>query len=165
MITKRSLCQLGLLSQAALLGVVGALPVASLAATYKCEVTSQTYFTLAGRAALRKQLVDAGLAKEETADSEVRHVAADVLKKNQAHLIVEDEKKAFVERCSFVASANRVTCDRYKVDPVVADKNVDLKKFYLFRSQFDVQIFRDLSFIENNGRGGLAYGVCKLIRP
>lgn len=95
----------------------------------------------------------------------MRHVAADVLKKNQAHLIVEDEKEAFVERCSFVASANRVTCDRYKVDPVVADKNVDFKKFYLFRSQFDVQIFRDLSFIENNGRGGLAYGVCKLIRP
>jgi hypothetical protein len=136
-------------------------PVLSLAATYRCEVKSQTL--VAGT--LTEKLADAGLIVKDSTNAAVRLVSAETTRKSQAHLILEDEKVAFVERCSFVASVNKVTCDRYQIDQVVVDKNVDLKKFYLFKAQFDVQIFRDLSFIENNGRGGVAYGTCKLLRP
>ncbi len=40
-----------------------------------------------------------------------------------------------------------------------------IKKFYVFRSQFDVQVYPDLSFIENNGRGGIAFGTCSVVAP
>jgi hypothetical protein len=87
------------------------------------------------------------------------------LRKRQQHVIVEDERTPAVQRCGFTPSAGRVTCDRYEVDRVEVDRNVNIKKFYLFRAQFDVQLFSNLSFVENNGRGGLAYGACKLISP
>ena len=58
-----------------------------------------------------------------------------------------------------------MTCDRYPMDKVVLDENVKIKKYYLFRSQFDVQLFADLLFIENNGRGGIAFGRCRVVAP
>jgi hypothetical protein len=76
------------------------------------------------------------------------------LRKRQQHVIVEDERTPAVQRCGFTPSVGRVTCDRYEVDRVEVDGNVDIKKFYLFRAQFDVQLFSNLSFVENNGRGG-----------
>ena len=81
--------------------------------------------------------------------------------------VTEDERgdTVFVSRCSYAASVQKVTCDRYKMDKVVFDKNVQIKKYYLFQSQFDVQIFRDLSFVENNGRGGIAFGKCRVVAP
>ena len=116
----------------------------SLAATYKCEVTEATY------------------AK---ADGTLGHVTRDVLHNRQQHAIIEDERSPAVRRCSFALSAGRVTCDRYAVDLVEVDRNVNIKKFYVLRSQFDIQLFGDLSFIENNGRGGLGYGTCSLVSP
>jgi hypothetical protein len=79
--------------------------------------------------------------------------------------IEEKGNTAFILRCSFAPSAERVTCDRYQVDKGVFDENVKIKKYYVFRSQFDVQLFSNLLFIENNGRGGIAYGRCSLIAP
>ena len=73
--------------------------------------------------------------------------------------------EATLSRCSFAPSANEVTCDQYRVDKVVFDKNVKIKKFYIFDSQFDVQLFSNLSFLENNGRGSVAYGVCRVVSP
>ena len=61
--------------------------------------------------------------------------------------------------------ADSVTCDRYEVDKIMFDANAKIKKFYLFGSQADVQIFSDLSFVENNGRGSVAYGKCRVIAP
>ena len=79
--------------------------------------------------------------------------------------VVEGGEGAFVSRCSFSPSANEVTCDRYQVDKVVFDENVKIKKYYVFRSQFDVQLFSNLSFVENDGRGGIAYGICRVVAP
>ncbi|WP_281970147.1 MULTISPECIES: hypothetical protein [unclassified Polynucleobacter] len=70
---------------------------------------------------------------------------------------------------SFVISTNvfsssyecKVTCDRYSVDRVEVDKFVGIKKFYFFKGQFDVQLFPDMNFVENNGRGGVSYGKCE----
>jgi hypothetical protein len=88
------------------------------------------------------------------------------LEKDKFSVKIEEDKRAtFVSRCSFALSAQKVTCDRYQVDKVVFDENVKIKKYYLFRSQFDVQLFPDLSFVENNGRGGIGYGKCRLVVP
>jgi hypothetical protein len=65
-----------------------------------------------------------------------------------------------LQRCSFVPSANAVTCDSYTVDRVEHDPNIGVRKYYVFRGQFDVQVFADGFLVENNGRGGIAYGHC-----
>jgi hypothetical protein len=74
---------------------------------------------------------------------------------------IKDEQKPELERCSYSSSQNKVTCDRYAVDKVVVDKFVGIKKFYYFYGQFDVQLFPDMNFVENNGRGGISYGKCE----
>jgi len=75
-------------------------------------------------------------------------------------LVEESASVAKLSRCSFVQSKRSVTCDSYDVDRVEYDANIGAKKFYVFRSQLDVQVFRDLTFVENNGRGGIAFGTC-----
>lgn len=74
---------------------------------------------------------------------------------------IYDTTKPELERCSFVPSQNKVTCDRYTVDRVETDKFVGIKKFYYFTGQFDVQLYPDMRFVENNGRGGISYGKCE----
>ena len=83
------------------------------------------------------------------------------LEKLKFSVKIHDIAQPKVERCSFQPSANKVTCDSYDIDRVEVDKYVGYKKFYLFRSQFDVQLFPDMTFLENNGRGGIAFGGCK----
>lgn len=84
-------------------------------------------------------------------------------RQGQFSVVVRDlERTAVVSRCSFAQSQGRVTCDDYQVDRIESDPQVGVRKYYVFRSQFDVQIFADLSFVENSGRGGIAYGACKM---
>jgi len=71
-----------------------------------------------------------------------------------------DGKSAQLRRCSFAPSVGHVTCDEYEVDRVVSDPDIGVRKFYHFSSQFDVQLFQDGQFVENNGRGSVAYGRC-----
>ncbi len=88
------------------------------------------------------------------------------LQKYQFSVLIEERgDSAFLSRCSFTTSSQEVTCDRYEVDKVVFDEHVRIKKFYVFHSQFDVQVYSDLSFIENNGRGGIAFGTCSITAP
>jgi hypothetical protein len=70
---------------------------------------------------------------------------------------------ATMSRCSFASSAGAVTCDDYQADFIYEDPNTGHKKFYYFRGQFDVQIFNNFSFIENSGRGDIAFGKCDLV--
>ena len=77
--------------------------------------------------------------------------------------IVDNGDTAVLSRCSFSASANSVTCDDYPTD-FVHQSSTGIKKYYYFRGHFDVQLFPDLSFIENNGRGSIAGGTCRLTR-
>lgn len=74
---------------------------------------------------------------------------------------IHDSEKPKVDRCSVKPSEGKLSCDTYDIDRMEVDKYVGYKKFYLFRSQFDVQLFPDMKFIENNGRGGIAMGTCK----
>jgi hypothetical protein len=88
------------------------------------------------------------------------------LKKGRFSVMIEDHgDSTFVSRCSFVQWEGKVHCDRYEVDKVVLDTNIKVKKYYVFRSQFDVQLFPNLSLVENNGRGGIGYGKCQLTVP
>lgn len=73
-------------------------------------------------------------------------------------------EEAWVSRCSYSQSAGKVTCDRLKIDRVVNDPNVRVKKFYLFSAQFDLQLYPDLTYIENNGRGSVSFGRCVLLK-
>lgn len=116
----------------------------AFSATYRCDVTERYGFGTAGPVQ--------------------RSTAADIAKW-KPYLIVEDGADPKLQRCSFSSSAGRVTCDEYRIDKVTTDTNVGLKKFYLFASQFDLQLTRDLIFIENNGRGQIATGQCKLQAP
>jgi hypothetical protein len=83
-----------------------------------------------------------------------------ILEKYKYSVKIKDTPKPELERCSFVPSQNKVTCDRYLVDRVETDKFVGIKKFYYFTGQFDVQLYPDMRFLENNGRGGISYGSC-----
>jgi len=76
--------------------------------------------------------------------------------------INDNESTAILSRCSFESSANAVTCDEYNVDKIERDSNVGISKYYYFRGQFDVQLFSNLTFVENNGRGSIAFGKCIL---
>jgi hypothetical protein len=79
---------------------------------------------------------------------------------------IEDQgNKAFVSRCSSTTNEGKVTCDRYEVDRIEYDENVNIKKYYIFRSQYNIQVFKNLSFIEDNGRGGISYGKCLVTSP
>jgi hypothetical protein len=79
--------------------------------------------------------------------------------------ITDTRGQASLSRCSFVASAGKVTCDRYDVDRVAFNERSESTKYYVFRSQFDVQVFSELSFLENNGLGGITYGQCEVVAP
>ena len=90
----------------------------------------------------------------------------DEIKKWQFGAKIEDlGNEAFISRCSYSSIEGKVTCDRYKVDRVEYDKKVSIKKYYVFRSQYNIQLFRDLSFLEDNGRGGISYGGCAVVSP
>jgi hypothetical protein len=81
----------------------------------------------------------------------------DFVKKHKPFTRIVDEQT--IQRCSISYMQKSLSCDTYNVDKVESDKNI--KKFYVFNSQYDIQIFADLSFIDNNGRGGMLFGKCK----
>ena len=117
----------------------------SHAASYRCDTVERAYFDPHGKA---------------------QRATAEHLAKAKAHVIIEEDgPRARVSRCSWSAFEGKIVCDTYTADQVVLDPNIGAKKFYFFRSQFDVQVFRDLTFIENNGRGQFSLGKCQLTSP
>ena len=91
----------------------------------------------------------------------------------------DNEDKVFITRCSFEPILGEESCHRLEIDKIVQSKVfrgeggsitgpmkwVYIKKYYHFNGQFDFQIFPDLSFAENDGRGGIFFGKCKIISP
>ncbi len=98
-------------------------------------------------------------------DSERVYSEEHLKKANFKVLIEETTTGAKVSRCDMSPSLGRESCDAYDVDRIEFDERVHLKKFYVFRNQLDVQVFSDLTFVENNGRGGIAFGTCKAKSP
>ncbi len=76
--------------------------------------------------------------------------------------VEEGERATYVYRCSFALSQGAITCDKYEVDKVEYNNNINLKKYYVFNSQYNFQIFSNLSSLEDNGRGAIQYGKCQI---
>ena len=88
------------------------------------------------------------------------------LAKWKPHTRIEETKAgAFVSRCGWSEIQKKITCERYEVDRVDVDPHVKIKKMYVFASQFSVQIFPNLNYIEDMGRGIISFGTCEVIAP
>ncbi len=96
-------------------------------------------------------------------DVNIIYSQAEIDKGQFATVLEEIPDGIYLSRCSYSVSVDKVTCDRYKVDKIVLDDVVGIKKYYVFKSQFDFQIFPNLSSVENNGRGSVQYGQCEVI--
>jgi hypothetical protein len=114
--------------------------ISAHSATYKCEPEFQTVFG--------------------------KHVENnDFIKSFKPYTLVQDDRDASIQRCSRSFTENKHNCENYKIDRIENDSNVLVKKYYIFKAQYDIQIFKELSYIDNNGRGGMLYGKCKLVSP
>ena len=73
-----------------------------------------------------------------------------------------DTSLNLMSRCSVPPYATQSTCDVYHIDHTERSQTSlsTIIKYYYLNGQYDVQVFGDGKFIENNGRGGLASGVC-----
>ena len=82
------------------------------------------------------------------------------LQKYKLGLFIRDAgTTVLLSRCSVEFSGD-YTCDHYEADFVEHDSRANITKYYYLRGQFDVQVFADNSFVENNGRGTIAFGQC-----
>lgn len=102
---------------------------------------------------------------ESKFNSEHQYTSQEIEKYKFSTRLEDLGSKAFISRCSFVQIAAKVMCDRYEVDKVEFDQTARIKKFYVFSGQFDFQLFHNLLFVENNGRGTIAYGKCEMVFP
>ena len=66
---------------------------------------------------------------------------------------------ATLSRCSYGFSGKH-SCDEYAVDKIEIENHTGHRKFYYYKGQFDVQVFSNNRFIENNGRGTISFGQC-----
>ncbi|MEQ1782257.1 MAG: hypothetical protein ABMA14_12910 [Hyphomonadaceae bacterium] len=91
-----------------------------------------------------------------------RIYTADELLRGQfrVEVVMIGETDVKLRRCSFAASVGKVTCDEYVPDHIAQDPFTGVIKFYHYTSHFDVQVFKDGRFVENNGRGSIAFGTC-----
>ena len=97
-------------------------------------------------------------------DSEREYTKSMIDKWKYSTRLVETKDGAFIHRCSHSQTEQKITCDEYKADKAVHDTKINAKKFYVFRSQFNFQIFSDLSSVEDNGRGSIQYGRCSKVK-
>ena len=87
---------------------------------------------------------------------------SDFVRKHKPYTKVIEGSRIVVQRCSLPLLPTSAPCDTYEVDKIEYDSNVQIRKYYIFKSQYDIQIFSDMTYVENNGRGGLLIGSCKI---
>lgn len=118
------------------------------AATYECRAEWAAYLS------------------EDFADG-LKVASKEYTNRLQLMVRITDEDKIKLERCSFVKSVNKQTCDTHYIDKEIEDKNVGMRKLYITSSQYDIQLIKlgngMIGYIENNGRGGIATGFCNVI--
>ncbi len=71
----------------------------------------------------------------------------------------------FLDRCVASQNDGKITCNRQKVDRVENDPKLHIKKFYVFGSQANFQLFPNLTSIMDDGVGGVQYGKCQFVSP
>lgn len=75
--------------------------------------------------------------------------------------IVQLSNSIVLQRCSWSSAQERITCDSYEADRIAVAPVSGIRKFYSFAHQFDVQVWPTGEFVENNGRGSIAFGTCE----
>jgi hypothetical protein len=112
------------------------LPIQSFALTYTCNV-------------LKKMSFEHVYSKEE-------------LEKHPffTRLEILENKVAYVSRCIYFDK--KLQCKKMLVDKIAHDNYVNITKFYVFDSQYNFQLFHDLSALEDNGRGDFSFEECNV---
>lgn len=112
-------------------------------------------------AATAQQLTTYDCSVTRKTDSEGRAYSSEQLERWQFAVRIVEGATTIIQRCSFSTVAGRVTCDSYTADRIETDAFVGVRKFYYFQGQYDLQIFPNGTFVENNGRGSIAFGDCR----
>jgi len=89
----------------------------------------------------------------------------EIVNEKYSVFLEETNNSAIIYKCLFPPSKKEKKCDLIKVDKIHHDFENKLKKYYYFKGHYDFQLFGDLVFIENNGRGEIRYGKCVVISP
>ena len=69
-------------------------------------------------------------------------------------------EEAVIQRCRKALSGAEPVCQTYSVDHISRDPSRGSTKFYVFDEQIELQLFRDLVILENDGRGAAAVAAC-----
>lgn len=97
-------------------------------------------------------------------DNERNYSEEDIARFKPSVRLTKVDNRYLVERCSFSPSQNRENCDPYQIDFVQSQEDPPMSKYYYYRGMFDLQVFGNGFFVENNGRGTISYGTCKIHR-
>ncbi len=98
-------------------------------------------------------------------DSKTKYTPEQIQQRKLSTRLEELPQGIFLDRCVSSESAGKVTCNRQKVDRVEYHKKLQTKKFYVFDSQVNFQLFPNLTSITDDGSGGVQYGKCDFISP
>jgi len=89
---------------------------------------------------------------------------AEELERNQFSTRIEELPRGFfIDRCWIVQGTGKRNCLRQKVDRIEINRKLKVKKFYVFNSQLNVQLFPDLTSLTDDGVGGVQYGTCEYV--
>ena len=87
---------------------------------------------------------------------------ADYLARHRPTVRVEEAAQGtVVTRCARDPAWKRMECQRIEIDWVDANAGDGSRKYYRFAIHYDLQIFFDRSFVENDGRGVVYHGQCE----
>lgn len=96
-------------------------------------------------------------------DSKNNYTAEQIRQRMLSTRLEELPEGIFLDRCSSSESAGKVICNRQKVDRVEYHQKLQTKKFYVFGSLVNFQLFPNLTSITDDGAGGVQYGKCEYI--
>ena len=98
-------------------------------------------------------------------DAKANYTPEQIHQRKFSTRIEELPQGIFLDRCALSQSAGKVTCNRQKVDRIEYHQKLQTKKFYVFDSQVNFQLFPNLTSITDDGAGGVQYGKCEFISP
>lgn len=100
----------------------------------------------------------------------VKHnTATKDLKRNMYSLFILETDNPKVKnqytlyKCFYKKPTNKKRCEDIPISKVSLLDGSQIKKYYNLDMQYDLQVFKDLSFIENNGKGVISVGMCKIL--
>ena len=86
----------------------------------------------------------------------------DQLKKYRFSTIVLDYGDKFeIKRCS-IGFIGKDSCEEYHELSRVYNSKGNIRKYYFIPGFYDMQIFGNRNFVENNGFGDISFGVCSV---